>query len=601
MKIENIYAANFKSFSNLTFNPEKTNIIIGKNGSGKTSVLELIKYILTGEAPDSIVKSGETQCVASANVFGYDVLRRYGNKNELKINGKTTTQKSFAQIVNEETGCTMDSLKLATSTNMLSAMNAGQFAEFLMTNKLIPIEIDMDTLLALCPMSQDAELELSMVLPAAPVTFDMDAIDNAYSTFFSARTILKNELKKKQVEAIYEGPQPTRDIAAIDAELLKCSSYDTEMATYNKLNTVYENAVKQRQSILAQIADIEDKIKAMGTVQPCDPQAKSTFTAQLNAKRGQRQSTAETLHTLKVNFELFTRSIAQLRSNTCPFSERLVCTTDKTELITDLEANLSATQSEIDKQSAQLDDIDKKIGIFESKIKEQEDLERLNKDLEVLYSKRNALKANIPEVPEQPTPPAIIADMASKKAALNVERANFIKCKSAETAANEVKHIEKQVKIHDELVQLLSPKAGIRQEVMRVALEPIVEHCNNRAKQLKLDFEVGLKADNGVQIICNPRTGSISEPLTLECVSSGEQAYALFLVTDALNSLHGLRLLLLDDLDKLDAEAFKNLLELVLMPEVQDSYDHIFMSLVDHSDALEAIDSRKSELNFISW
>lgn len=601
MKITNIYGENFKSLSSFNWdNPGKLNVILGKNGSGKTSVLELIRYILTGETPETIVKSGEKQCVAGADLLGISFRRSNGVKNNVKINGKTTTQKSFAQLVSEETGCTMDTVKLATSTNMLSAMNAGQFADYLITNKLIPAEIDMDTLLALCPMSPEAELELSMVLPGAPVMFDMKAIDDAYDYFFAARTALKNELKKKIVEAEYDGPIPTRDLAAIDAELVKCSSYDNELATYKKLNEVYENAVAQRQKILADISNVEASISKMGNLPPANPNAKTAFTARLNVLKGEEESISKTLHALTISLDMNNRSIENLRcSNSCPLCEKLECPADKGPIIKELEEICESIKAAMEDPTKQLEKVQQTIKNFEDKIKQEDELEARNKELEMLYAKRNTLKSSIPEIPEKPIPPAEITDMSAKKNELNAERANLIKHKAAEDATVEAKHLEKRVQTHDELVRLLSPKAGIRQEITRVALEPIVEHCNARAAHLKLNFTVALQADNGVRIVCNPNTSVVKEMLPLESVSAGEQAYALFLVMDALNSLHALRLLLMDDLDKLDATAFKNLLELLLRPEVQDDYDHIFMALVDHSDAQDIINANHNSIDSI--
>lgn len=47
--------------------------------------------------------------------------------------------------------------------------------------------------------------------------------------------------------------------------------------------------------------------------------------------------------------------------------------------------------------------------------------------------------------------------------------------------------------------------------------------------------------------------------------------------------------MIMDDLDKLDADAFSALLELVTNPVVEDEYDHIILSCVDHEDSMKLL------------
>ena len=84
-------------------------------------------------------------------------------------------------------------------------------------------------------------------------------------------------------------------------------------------------------------------------------------------------------------------------------------------------------------------------------------------------------------------------------------------------------------------------------------------------------------------------------------MSSGEQAYALFLVMDALNALSGYGILVLDDLDKLDENALDALLSLLEKPGVMNNYDHVLMAMVNHEDSLAVLKKHEKSLinNFI--
>ena len=56
-----------------------------------------------------------------------------------------------------------------------------------------------------------------------------------------------------------------------------------------------------------------------------------------------------------------------------------------------------------------------------------------------------------------------------------------------------------------------------------------------------------------------------------------------------LNNLTGLNILFLDDIECLDKNVMKNLLELI--HKHQDNYDHVILSGVDHEDTTYLISS----------
>lgn len=151
--------------------------------------------------------------------------------------------------------------------------------------------------------------------------------------------------------------------------------------------------------------------------------------------------------------------------------------------------------------------------------------------------------------------------------------------------------LEKQLALYDELIDLLCPRGGIREKIIETAFEPLVDHCNERAADLKADFKIGLVSDEGVYITCKP--AGVSEMLPLSAVSSGEQLLAMLLILDAINSLSNLGILILDDLDKLDASSLDALFTMLENPEITDPYDHIFVAMVNHEDSLQIINKHK--------
>ena len=590
MKLSQIKIENFKSLRSFELEePKRLNVVVGNNGAGKTSLMEAIRYILTGKTPNAPITSGEDHCVAAANFLGAEIVRTYGKKNGVKLNGKTTTQKSIEQLIYDTVGCTIDTVELATSANMLSAMSAGEFSEYLISNNLIPAEIDLDMLYKLCTVSPEARVELSKQLPGAPIKFNMGDIERAYDYFYAERKATKVSISKKEQEALYTGIVPTRTVEQVDKDLQHFHMFDCEMEAYKKLKEQFDDALKKKDEILSRIKTVEEHIRVAGTAPSVNPQELEFLNKQYEANVEAANQLEKTIHTWQSNIEMISRTLSNLDKPVCPISEKLICTTDKTGLREELTELLSTNQSECrkveEKHRALLDDI----ASVKDKIRNYRDREQKYSEVQKLHDRRKTLMETLPEIPSEPVPPAVPSGDMTEKKALIEERERILRYLSAEKAKDELTGMKKHLDVLEELLKLLSPKSGIRQEIIRVALEPIVLHCNERASKLKMNFEIGLVADNGVKIVCCPNTSSTSELLPLENASSGEQAYVLFLMMDALNALHGLGLLLFDDLDKLDCAAFEALLNLLSKPGVLDSYDHVFMAMVDHKDALETI------------
>ena len=58
MKIESITVKNFKGCPDGTYNLSKLNMLIGKNGKGKTSFQLALRYLLNGKLPADPIRHG---------------------------------------------------------------------------------------------------------------------------------------------------------------------------------------------------------------------------------------------------------------------------------------------------------------------------------------------------------------------------------------------------------------------------------------------------------------------------------------------------------------------------------------------------------------
>ena len=102
MKIKQIETKNFRSLSDGVYSLNRINVLIGKNGTGKTSFQKAIRYILTGKADGSYVRTGEEYMYVSAVLDdGQDtkVERLMYLPASFQINGKEVKEKEFHERV----------------------------------------------------------------------------------------------------------------------------------------------------------------------------------------------------------------------------------------------------------------------------------------------------------------------------------------------------------------------------------------------------------------------------------------------------------------------------------------------------------------------
>lgn len=597
MKLNDLTIKNFRTITEQSFSPAKLNVIIGPNGSGKSSTLEALSFLLTGKSGPNPVREGAECAEVECEVMGTLLQRKFSARSAVKLNGKATTQKSVQQWIEDSTGVTVDTLRVATSSGLLAAMNSRELSEYMISNNLIPAEVDLDTIDKLCTISPEAMTELSMLLPPAPVKFNMDAVQEAYSHCYNTRPAIKRELAEKRVKANYTGPAPTRTLEEIDQQLAAFAAHATEKAAYERLLRSYNDTMARREQALAQLEAIKKQLSTF-TAEPVNPADVQVLRKKEKDIREAIMACGTEIRTIQANLSMFKRTMENLGKPVCPISEKLICTTDKTAIKEELAGLIADNEALCQRTNTRLADLNKQLAAQQEAIADFEKKLDVFRAAENLKARYQSIEASIPPVPAKPKAPDDIPNLEMRVQALKEERARIFAANAAKEAEKQIPALEAQVKVYDELVNLLCPKGGIREKIIEATFEPLIDHCNERAKVLKPDFSIGLVSDDGIHITCKP-TGA-KEAMPLDAVSSGEQLLAMLLILDAINALSGLGILVLDDLDKLDENSLNALFELLTNPEVSDPYDHIFVAMVNHEDAVKVTAKYATQINLIS-
>lgn len=130
----------------------------------------------------------------------------------------------------------------------------------------------------------------------------------------------------------------------------------------------------------------------------------------------------------------------------------------------------------------------------------------------------------------------------------------------------------KGVEIQQELVEQLSTKGGVRQKVLEYHIRPLQDYCNGKMGNVLPGYDMVLDTSNGFQVLFADKAGG--GVINYKSLRKGEQLRAAYVLMSMFNALNQFRLLLLDNLDGLDAESCQLLFELI--EKDLDDYDHVF-------------------------
>ena len=117
--------------------------------------------------------------------------------------------------------------------------------------------------------------------------------------------------------------------------------------------------------------------------------------------------------------------------------------------------------------------------------------------------------------------------------------------------------------------------------------DPIEDVCNERATVLKTGMKVKLLVKDGLTMLF--QLGELKPFLPYTSLSAGEKILAIVLMTDLVNLFSGSGFLIIDDTDHLDEDSFEVLLKFVTDKDIQEQYDNIIISSVNHSDIVNKV------------
>lgn len=584
MKIKQIAISGFKKVEQLTFEPGKINVLVGANGSGKSSTLEAIRYGLTGDYPADPIMGGKEQAIVKLEIPDIGTVTRKHNrvKNEVRLNGKITSQVSLEQLLTEAFGVSAKMADIMTSMTV-AGMSKGDLSTFFLKEGQIPINISFQKLETFCNLSDKAKTELALHLPNKDIQIeDIEASLNYYK---NRRKDLKKERDLLKARAGFHGQKPKQGMNAIDKKLLELSQ---KLGAIQTQRDTYQQITQRRASILDDIQKSEEML-GPDVSRPSQVEVDKITNEQREVEAARKEA-QRLLDKVTENGIRLKKVLGELAKPTCPISPKLKCSTNKTVLREELTLSIERERQEYLLQKGRLDSLCRQMEHLMAQQQQMAQVEAQYQRRELLQQKILSLKNTLP--PEPDIPPDEETEILLKKDldTLQAEKAEMSRYEEAMRSQILVNEKEELLKIIDEIVKELDPKKGIRQKIMEYALSPLESYFNERLKNLLPKYQAKLDCSNGFTIHLVDQELGID---ALESASEGERSQIYFVLLDLFNALSTYRILIFDNTDHLDTEAFISLLKLVQSDEVQQNYDHIFFSAIDRPEWLEYLAHQK--------
>ena len=570
--------------------------LVGSNGTGKSTIINAIKYGLTGSKPEGDVinknateMSVEIVMEKDEEEISFSRTEHHTKASKFRVNGLVTTQKALNAFIEETCGINVDDIKIASSSEIVAAMKPQEFASFILG--YIPEKMTAEDVLGLIPEATLEEINFAEALLPEEVT--LESLDDVDSIIRAQRKDLKASIQVIEANLagkITEAPSLSRE--EVEKELMEISNVENAKRLYEAELKAYNNAENILNSQLEMIKSLKVEANAIAATRP-DPGKKAELLNRIESIKDTISNHNKTVIGVNSSLEQLKITLDSLHKPICPISPLITCHENKSVAIEEINDSINATEEglvalnkELEKAENALKDAETDLITYDKLSKEYE------KKVSLLKQAKN-IEDNLPKLPEKPVAPEEI-DVEDRKFQLNEILKNIISYEEGVKLSASLEKSKKELETLESLVKAFSEKGPVRQGILKKYLGIFEDLCNERSRMFRPEISFKFESDNGVVVYMDNGKGSM---LPYESLSTGEKAYFMFVIMDMLNQLSGVNILLLDELSVIDSSVFEKFVSTVL--EHKDDYDHIIMSAVNHIDTVDVL--TKLDVNTLNF
>lgn len=590
--ITTISIRNFKGIEDLQLNAKKLNAIIGKCGSGKSSLLDAIRFALTGKAGKEVIRKGCREASVVLRFSDNSTIERIRRTSEniSKCNGKSSTKRSLDEFLTARNmnPCWIESL---CSVDWFAGLSSKDLNNFFMT--ILPLRAKAETVVELVAqldkdLTEKKEKYLMEEILKKQEIFSFNDLANGYNTAYTVRQELKRKYNEMLPRCTFNETVPAKTREDIEKELNNISQVEAAEKEYSKRLKEYTSSKKQHDLAIKRLDEMKKELDTYSSCKKPKEETKAQAEADRKLFQVHIKRTNEYIGTINSTLDLLKRTLDNLDKPICPISEKLICTTDKSQLKEEL---LSLIQKNENALASNKEFLAK----CEDQVRKRDDIISNYQKEVYRYEQKTTLENNISKfiVPEiLPEPQKV------EKAHLEAKKKELLDLLSILSRYEKVQQNKKELaKIKDKYdlaqfaVKVLDSKIGIPALILQRTLRFFEKKCNEKASLLREGFQIHFLSDNGITIQVSPGKG---KPFVdMKEVSTGEFVCVAYILMTMIGEATKCHLFLIDNLDRLDTEYLNALLSLL---EEDKKIEQVFLGGVDHADVEQTLNDKSFQI-----
>lgn len=590
--ITTISIRNFKGIEDLQLNAKKLNAIIGKCGSGKSSLLDAIRFALTGKAGKEVIRKGCREASVVLRFSDNSTIERIRRTSEniSKCNGKSSTKRSLDEFLTARNmnPCWIESL---CSVDWFAGLSSKDLNNFFMT--ILPLRAKAETVVELVTqldkdLTEKKEKYLMEEILKKQEIFSFNDLANGYNTAYTVRQELKRKYNEMLPGCTFNETVPAKTREDIEKELNNISQVEAAEKEYSKRLKEYASSKKQHDLAIKRLDEMKKELDTYSSCKKPKEETKTQAEADRKLFQVHIKRTNEYIGTINSTLDLLKRTLDNLDKPICPISEKLICTTDKSQLKEEL---LSLIQKNENALASNKEFLAK----CEDQVRKRDDIISNYQKEVYRYEQKTTLENNISKfiVPEiLPEPQKV------EKAHLEAKKKELLDLLSILSRYEKVQQNKKELaKIKDKYdlaqfaVKVLDSKIGIPALILQRTLRFFEKKCNEKASLLREGFQIHFLSDNGITIQVSPGKG---KPFVdMKEVSTGEFVCVAYILMTMIGEATKCHLFLIDNLDRLDTEYLNALLSLL---EEDKKIEQVFLGGVDHADVERTLNNKSFQI-----
>lgn len=590
--ITTISIRNFKGIEDLQLNAKKLNAIIGKCGSGKSSLLDAIRFALTGKAGKEVIRKGCREASVVLRFSDNSTIERIRRTSEniSKCNGKSSTKRSLDEFLTARNmnPCWIESL---CSVDWFAGLSSKDLNNFFMT--ILPLRAKAETVVELVAqldkdLTEKKEKYLMEEILKKQEIFNFNDLANGYNTAYTIRQELKRKYNEMLPRCTFNETVPAKTREDIEKELNNISQVEAAEKEYSKRLKEYTSSKKQHDLAIKRLDEMKKELDTYSSCKKPKEETKTQAEADRKLFQVHIKRTNEYIGTINSTLDLLKRTLDNLDKPICPISEKLICTTDKSQLKEEL---LSLIQKNENALASNKEFLAK----CEDQVRKRDDIISNYQKEVYRYEQKTTLENNISKfiVPEiLPEPQKV------EKAHLEAKKKELLDLLSILSRYEKVQQNKKELaKIKDKYdlaqfaVKVLDSKIGIPALILQRTLRFFEKKCNEKASLLREGFQIHFLSDNGITIQVSP--GKEKPFVDMKEVSTGEFVCVAYILMTMIGEATKCHLFLIDNLDRLDTEYLNALLSLL---EEDKKIEQVFLGGVDHADVEQTLNDKSFQI-----